>query len=506
MAYSPPGEFSRVCDVCGCKKPSSRVRKVGASTWVCDEHPGYVPADLANKRARPIITKIDIRAKDARAMQVRETLESVEADVFRFVVSRAPIDFHDWTNGSGVGGAESIQAAAWGALYLADLITEDKRPLNWIATAKTKLTELATWMVGAMAGDSSWDILWGGFLREGAYHAEDAGAAGLALLRAWQVLDDETFLAYSQRCAWFLRSCQCGDKLVTGAAPSHSGAWSHSATAEGLDLKYYPGDLIGLEFLIALYGAIGNVTIGSDVCDETPFASSRACTLTTAITEAATFWASAAGFTVTMPAEYFDVAEGAWKYADGEGTITSRNWALGIRGIAAASGLDAALPRFEWLSAFTSNPAFEPAGVDEGRMIMGEPLAAIWPTTKGTYDAKGAPAVTLLVKSEGSAVAINGDGLYDMAALGHLAACYSVRRPVDFEETRTTFGRPQPKFMDGGARDGERIVPLLLGRCGLSLQPYSDAGASQRIGSVARAAQAGRVFRFPPQIFQERGR
>jgi hypothetical protein len=169
------------------------------------------------------------------------------------------------------------------------------------------------------------------------------------------------------------------------------------------------------------------------------------------------------------------------------------------------SGTSAAADRFAWLAAFTSNPDLEQDAITSGRMQMGRTHATALKDGRGTYDANSCPAVTLQVYYGGAAVTYNADALYDLAALGHLAALYSSQHQTDFVETRETIGRPQAKFRDGTPRDNEYIIPLLMGRCGLGLQPWSDASATQRYGSVARCAQAARVFRVAPQIFQMRG-
>lgn len=498
-AFIPPGQFSRVCDVCGCKKPSSQVRRVGR-TWVCTEHPNYIPRELAEPNARALLVKYDLRAKDARPMVVRETLEAVEADVFRFILDRAPIDLHDWTNGAGLGGTESVSAAAWSAIYLADLIIEDKRPKSWMRDARLKLRELADWLVAHMAGSASSDLMWGALPSADGFLVEDAAAAGLALLRASQVFTDSSLLTPATACAWFVRTCQCPDKLADQPVPTQDGAFCHGATLDALDMRYFPGDLIALEFLAALQQSQGDITIGSPATTPT-FSASRACKISEAMDAAVAYWSQAPGFSTATPAEYFDASGRTWEYGPAPGQITSRNWAMGIRAIAAVSGVAAAASRFDWLTSFTSNPALESPGVTPGRMSMGETTEVVWKSARGTYDAKGAPAVSLDVFDH-----VNASPIYDLAALGHLSAMWSARLPADFENTRTTMGRQQPRFRDGSSRDGETLKPFLLGRCGMSLQPFTDASAIQRIGSVARAAQAGRVFRFPPQLFQERGR
>lgn len=522
----PADDNGRVCDICGRLRLDSQCRKVDGY-WVCNFHPEYVSRKRAEVDALPIRIRSDLQIPDARPLIVRESLESVEAELLKFVVNTAPIDLCDWRS-AGVGGDESVEAAAWGALYLVGLIQEAKRPYRWIATARAKLVTLADWLVTNQAGSTNADLIWGGFLRgDGYYYTEDAGAAGLALLGAYEIVGDNNYLVAATKCAWFLRTCQCGDKLTTrpsstdaaGSNAKHWGAWTHrllTTNSPPMDHMYYPGDMIGLEFLYDLYTSQGDITIGSTATGGgTGFSTSRAALISVAIDEAVEYWSTTAtGFTTSTPFERFNsypatkdswTGTGAWEYSDGAGQITSRNWALGLRAIAHVSGTSAALARFNWLAAFTSNSSLELDSPSDNRMLVGWSPTIRAKCTKGNYLASSCPAVTLQVLDSGSAVSYNADSIYDLAAWGHLASLYTLQHRSDFEDTRETMGRPQPKFRNGQGHDNEYLRPLLLGRCGLSLQPWSNAGATERYGSVARAAQAGRVFRTPPFRSQLRG-
>ena len=242
QGYIPSDDYGRVCDVCGRLRPGRSFRTVD-NVWICDRHPTYVPRQ-ALERVPYLSLGAPSAIPSAKPWNPIDTYEVSEAQVLNLIAANAPADNLDVTNGAGAPGASTVQAAAWSVLYLSDLITEAKRPVRWMSLARTVVGILADFLyLGQKAGPgttgTSADLQWGAYNRGtgGAedYYTEDSGAAGLALLRASQLLGKTRYLAGARACAWFLRSAQCGDKLTSrpsstdsaGASAKHFGAWTH---------------------------------------------------------------------------------------------------------------------------------------------------------------------------------------------------------------------------------------------------------------------------------------
>ncbi len=172
-----------------------------------------------------------------------------EGELFNFLAAdrgtgTAPYPYWDVTAGSGYAlGTQSVRSAAWTCIYLYSLISENKRPLVWIARAKVKLRELADFLLQRQAGSASesadlvgligstatTDLEYGAFLDPtgGAStiatgYTEDVGSGGLALLRAYQVLGDVKYRNGYLAAAKCLRRMQCGGKLTSGFSASDS--------------------------------------------------------------------------------------------------------------------------------------------------------------------------------------------------------------------------------------------------------------------------------------------
>jgi len=258
--YIPAGDYGRMCDVCGRRRPGSKFKQVDG-VWICDlngYHNGYVPEGVLN-RVPYVHTKGPQAIKDAKPFNPHDTFEAVEADLFNFLVGRSPKDEYNVTASAEGGSAtDSVRSAAWSALYLYDIIAENRRPVRWVTLAKAKLRELAdfllTYQLGSAHVDSDItatigttganDLEYGGFVTLvtgsaadiiGSVYSEDVGVGGLALLRAYQVLGDAKYRDGYLAALKCLRRMQCGGKLntryattsLTGEARLHTGMWSH---------------------------------------------------------------------------------------------------------------------------------------------------------------------------------------------------------------------------------------------------------------------------------------
>lgn len=541
--FIPGDDWGRVCDVCARLRPG-RTFRVVEGVWICDRHPSYVPRQRLDR-----VPYMELGAPkplpSAKPWTPLDTYETAEAEVLNLISMWAPTDTCNITNGAPVAGTASVQAAAWSCLYLYDMIADAERPVRWTSLATTLLGTLADWLYAAQkagpgVGGTNSDVYWGAYDRGGSdFWTEDSGAAGLALLRAYQVLGASKYLDAARACAWFLRGAQCGDKLASrpsstdsaGSNAYHYGAWTHRITLNAgtydFDHRYYPGDLIGLEFLYLFRAVTTDETIGSSSTTAV-FNASRAATCSVAIAEALAFWTTGAfsvddgaivnGFSTTTPREYFDAyplnkglyaGRGSWQLQDGAlstGTaISALNWAVGLRAFNAL-GQDVATT-FDWLVAFTSNSAYELAtntrtfGTGSTWNVAND--RAVWASASGAYNAKTAPATLLLVRGTNSGK--NGSSFYDLAAAGLLAPLYSARQRTSFTALKDQLVVPKPRWRDGFLPHEGAFLPIqTLGVCGLSFQPYTDASLN-RTQSVRLAAMAGGVFREDPQAYTGRG-
>jgi len=287
-----------------------------------------------------------------------------------------------------------------------------------------------------------------------------------------------------------------------------------------LDHDLYPGDLIALEFLVAAKAQEGDITVG-DTTAVGDFSERTDATISSMISEALAFWTTGladaggtdgaiTGLSTTTPREYFDCfishtsdGTGTWRYADGAAstgtTITSHNFALALRGLAAAGQTTLGNAIFDWLMTFTSNSDYELPSEHHEQYRSKNLL--------GTYDPKTAPATILKVR-EGSPLAAtkkNGSAVYALHALGLLASYYSSRQRASFDTTKNTLNDPKAKRWENSERDNERLFLPLQGECGLSMQPSYETPVPKSRKRAEYAAQTGCIYRHEPKAFLGRG-
>lgn len=544
IAAYRPGRWRRICDICArWRTAPDHFISTSDNVWICNYHPGMVSTqelDRRNARERPPRV---IPVPNAKPRDPRDTWTNEEAAILNLIQEVAPYETRSRTSGgSGITGSQSVQAAGWACEYLYQLITEAERPKHWTTAAKAKLASLADWLLtqlmdGPTTGGTDDLVTWGAFNRatgsDEETWTEDSAIGGLALLRAYQVHGTATYLSGARACAWFLRGAQCGDKLsslasstdAAGSSTKHFGMWTHRIRLNGaayeFDHLYYPGDLIGLEFLNAFKTEAGDETIGSST-STAPFNASRAALVSTAISEAKAFWADGAhdvtvgsvvtGLSSTTPREYFsaypsdkgthwDAGTGSWEFQDAgasTGTlVTSRGFAVALRAIHAVDGATSQVTTiFDWLKTFTSNSTYEFTYTEFSPVDDRE--REYLKRVSGVYNAKLAPSTLLLVRS-GSPLAAakqNGSSVYDWASLGLLSALYSSRDQTNFRTAKETANTREWTSYD--PMDARVLFLGTLGQSGLNLQPYTDASLN-REESVTRAAMFGLMYRQNPQ-------
>lgn len=542
----------RTCDVCGEYRDAyPGVFRTIAGRVVCDKHDRYVPVEQADKAPRRHFTIRPI--KDARPFNPRDTWETVEWGIFDFLSDAYSVDFYtvpdrvqpvaNTTTSTGTG----VWGAAWTAIYLHALIAENKRTTRMITAARAKLRTVADYLLtrqyaapqiaGAATDADPW---WGGFPQSavnypaaGTFQVKHTGAAGLALLRAYQVLGDVKYLSAARAAIWYCRSAQCTGKLSAnfissdsaGASRLHLGAWPSkmfhepSVTTAGTDGYFTPGELVCLEFYVAYKAAVGDETIGSS-STATGYAESRESTVSAAIAEALAFWKTGTldatrgtvtnGLTTTTPFQGFNaypaakflapVGTGSWRYVDDEaasGTyIAAEDWALGVRALRAAGETTLANTLFDWLMTFTSSDSHAlPDAYSDGYL---------YGSTKGPYDPKFALADELVVRESGADVTKSGAVsriAYHLGTAGLLAPLYAARQAASFKAFKVALGIPRHHSVDKG-EDGRFHYLWKTGRCGYSLQPTQANG---RFYLPYITAMIGLALREAPTAYVGRG-
>lgn len=542
------GEVERICDLCGIRRAMRRLRSVG-KYYVCEKHPGYVTREALD-RTPYISVGAPEGVTDAKGFEPRDTFEAGEAEIFSFLTNDYTIAFDAYSlvhaslpvrTTSTVGTALSAGATA---IYLYDLINEAMRPLRWIEAARTRLKGCADWLMANMAAgpeiagttDDQWQ--WGGYLQSGSYFpGTDTSAAGIALLRAYQTFGKSRYLDGARACAWFLRTAQCGDLLVSGRStadvagnsPKHWGMWATAISSAGaFTHTFTAGDLQGMEFLHLFQSIAGDEVIGSSTVTAT-FASSRSAKVSTAIQEVKAFWttpqwsiddgAFIQGLSTETPRDNFSSfpgGRGSWRFRDASPTsstvgttVTGPSFAIGISAFYAVDGATSFVTGlFDWLVSFESSSVYELPSTTSGRVVSGYDERTIWDGQRGTYDSTLAVALVLTVRA-GSPLAYvkrNGSPVYELYCTGLLASLYSSRQLAAFKSFKEALSIPRPRTVDG---DGTLYLGI-LGRCGLSFQPWTSVASfpsrpTNRAASAALAARLGAVYRKEPKAFMGRG-
>jgi hypothetical protein len=226
------------------------MRQIDPGRYACPyDSKGFSESDLRKAKPLQLIRSAKAR-KNAMWVEPTPLYQQSEGAIFNLLCADynggvAPYPYVDVTNGDGaVVGTQSVRVAAWSALYLYSVIAEDRRPAIWISLAKTKLRAMADYLLTQQVGlgyvssaitaiiatTATTDLEYGGFITMetsptyllGTVYAEDVSAGGLALLRAYQVLDDPKYQAGYRAALMCLRRMQCGGKLTNNFASTDS--------------------------------------------------------------------------------------------------------------------------------------------------------------------------------------------------------------------------------------------------------------------------------------------
>jgi hypothetical protein len=569
------------CDICGAfldARPG--VFRMVRGRVVCNHHPDYVPAEA--KEGISIKTFKVSNLQNARPFNPRNTYEASEYEIFNFLLYGPKATGGTITPGSvGTGRPYAVDqynvrdfsadaeansvflsngawSAAWTAIYLYELLAENKRPSVMLEVARAKLREIADFLLVRqnsgpfMPGTIPNDPAWGGWADTvGAavttlfYRTYVTAACGIAMLRAYQLLGDVQYLECARAAAWFSRTAQCGGLLAAfggldgyytsdsaGTNRKQWGTWDRLIRAGSLALSATsPSGILSVETLLffeflAIYReVVGDEVIGSSHTDPSGFEFSRACTVSSAIDEAMSFWNGTVfdvaeggpinGLTTTTPFEYFQsyFLFSSPSFAGKWGTILtsdshtnvivqSETWAMALRGLMAVEGISSRVTTlFDFLMSFTSNPTFElQSSVSDKAKYA--PLE-----TRGTYDPRLALSDGLECKRLGLVTNTNATAspdtrrCYALYTAGLLAPLYASRQPAKFKDLKDTLAEPRHHTV-GRGEDGRYHYLGPMSRCGFSFQPTQANG---RFRVPSQAAMLGLIYRHGNTAFTGKG-
>lgn len=576
-----PGTFLKACSLCGIRYRANELRRGEDGFWRCLAYCVEVPPITRDKIATMSSKRKEAPPPPHGTPFDRANTYAAEATIFNFLCEQrvrdpnwptgfrlgvAPSPYVDVTNGSMGALApnpQTVQASptSFGSVmcagetcrYLYNIINDNLRPLRWISVAKTKMRELADWLITLQRGfgtspasTKTNDGLWGGIIDQPAgnlYYADQNASAGLAMLYAFRSLGDAKYLASAKASASFMRNMQ--------AAPN--GAYigavvQYVQTIATPGSSYYPSTLLALELWNELLTTAGDGQYGSD---GTPagFSSIPQQLLSLCISDLRTFWrngyrdsttgAVINGLSSATLCEYlshsasFDI----WNRVDGQPSlggaqVTSQNIALALRSLYAYEGYSTQVADvWTYLMALGSDPQFKSAAGT---------LATDYSCAIGTNSANpSAPPVgqgNVIAPSFDPTLALSTfinvpsstNGLdyywravttpaqtrctYDWTTFGLLAAIQSAKNQGAFRKAKdaavTTRYRMPVTFVDLPVEE----TVLLRGSSGLAFQlsQFDDVDPatgtpSTRLVSTTAAAMIGNAFRYAPQGYTGAG-
>lgn len=353
----------------------------------------------------------------------------------------------------------------WAANYLADVVTEGRRPVRWISESRTALATICTSLLalqyGAPSGPqptiTSEKVRYGGFASGSYLYTSIAVIAGAALTKAYTLLGTSVYLDGADRCAHFLRHMQCQDLDNNSQASQYGGANYHvGGFAEGVGTsstiswvyRYRLSDVLGIWFLTLLAGVRGGSTQYGGVAG-TDFTASTAASLDTMIAEAKAFattgakdtasgGALTAGLSTAYPRSSYlaqipgQTALGTWELATAaSGTpvsvLPAIDFAMALFALNYVGGaIDQVNSIYDWLMAFGSNASNIPPPEDP-ELLIGN--------LKGTYSPAYSPARYLDVLDDDGTTALQREHV----GAGLQWACASLLAPISSSRTPTAF-------------------------------------------------------------------
>lgn len=491
-----PGDYPRVCDFCGHRWMFKQLVQKEPLRFACpDCAPGLTANQISryNAKARPLRIRPRKHARDYIQTPI---FQFSEAAIFNFVAEVAPKGERD--------GSDDILAAAWAAIYMADIISQGKRPLGWDRTARAVMSECLTYLLSLQLDSTR---AWGGAISSDQVTTNTSVtlAAGVAFMKAYAITGTPAYLLAADNIAGHVRKIQCADlktfmpTVYPGTtSPYRVGGLPKSVVADDdaeTSREYLIADVMALWFLDLLQDVRGaNKVYGSGAAG---YATDPAGTIATMISELTTFVTSGAvvsgsgtlvpGLSATNPkikylaAQSGGIDSAEWEFPD-DG-ITVVDLALALRGLHESGvGASQVTAMMAMLASSPSSPAHEtPAGATAEAVLAG---------VSGTYDATLCPATVIHESSPFT----NESSLYDWASMGLLSPILAAT-PTTFKTSKETLSTAR-RLSTVSTIASKFIGPD--GLSGLSLQPIRPTTAGTYDNSVTRAARTGMAYRQSP--------
>jgi hypothetical protein len=393
---------------------------IGELRFACAEDAQGLTANQISKfnaRVRPVIVRPRKWAKDYIQTPI---YQFPEAAVFNFIAEVAPAGERD--------GATNALAAAWAAIYMADIVIQEKRPMTWDRTAREVVERCLSYLLTlqTVSGRS----YGGGLTTDGiATDTTLSVAAGIAFVKGYAATGEPAYLGAADSVAGHIRRLQCGDLKSVGtivypgtSAPYRPGGLAESVVIDDdatMSNQYKLGNVVALQFMALLQEIRGDMEY-SPAAETSGYSADIAAPLSTMIEELTAFAVTGAAVSgETDPVSGLDVTELRVLYdADQGGGSAAWDGAddgIPVREIALAlAGLHHADQAEETITSVMAALAASPAGdADE------------------SYDATLCPATVL---SENSPYPSDSE-LYDWASMGLLSPILSAT-PATFKASK----------------------------------------------------------------------
>lgn len=579
-----PGSFLRPCDICGI-----RYRMGGHKTELVRSEDGFWRCIYSCLEV-PQITRDKIIAESQRRREAppapfgipfdRKDTYETEAKVL-WLLCEMPVQDASWPGGIRYGlppavtvnvsgtsqagfssstGTGAVRAAGETCRYLGRMLVEAKRPTRWTTLARTKLVELADWLISRQTGfgqsPSSTvanDTQWGALIDLGNILTDAQAIAGMGLLAAYRETGSAKYLTSAQAAASFLRNCQAiGKCLATaftsadagGAVRLYTGGVVHTVLSDNTlrsNQQFHASSLTSLAFWKELFAISEDGSYGATTTVGGNFTTIPRETLSTMMAELRAFWSVGAfdvvtgttitGLSATTPRDFFNAypaahsgfigrdatGSGSWEFADADaatGTqLNGETIAVGLGNLYAYEGYSSQVSSvWTWLMSFDSNPSFIlPAGTLVTDFACVSSFNAANPPTPPAgqgnvvppaYDPKRALTALLLVRDSANGYApikMNGISVYNWSTSGLMAAIQSSQNQGAFKtakDTLSTIRLRRPTTFS----EPEVIADYLSlrGQSGLSLQLGVTTTATW---SSLLASRIGNVYRYQPQAW-----
>lgn len=490
-------DFLRVCDICGHRFHFSQLKPIGELKFACpDDAPGLTALQISrfNARARPLIVKPN---KHAKGVTQTPIYQLAEAQIFNFVAEVAPAGERE--------GSSDALAAAWAAIYMADIVLQEKRPAIWETTARAVITRCLAYLLTQQVTGT--EKMHGGAIAYGGVSDTTVSiAAGIAFMKGYSITGSSDYLGAAELLAGYVRNAQCGDLIQVGtitypdtSTPYHFGGLTESMVIDddsAFSRDYLLRDVGALWFLQLLQDEVGE---DAEYPTYSPGGASAptAASLATMIEELTSFAVAGAAVSgAADPVSGLDVDELRFIYqaAQPSGGFTSAAWDGADDGLPVANfalalaGLHFAGTAEDTITAVMAALAASPSGtapdVSDEQELSG---------VTGTYDPALCPASVLNETSPYP----NESSLYDWGSLGLLSPILADATPPTLRASKDALSMPQRYTL----RDITKKYIGPDGLSGLALQPISltnTSGTDRYDSSVVRAARAGLVYRQAP--------